>query len=140
MFWMSFEDFVKNFNKIYVCRIYDDDTGEKWLGEVLQGEWTADTSGGCMNTSGWTRNPQYSLSVSQNTPMFITLAQPDVRAQGQQYYKDGIGFYILKHSSSKFKKLQLFDGEIINKTEFVAAREVSCEVTLEKGEYQHFLF
>eukprot|EP00003_Mantamonas_plastica_P033400 TRINITY_DN9554_c0_g1_i2.p1 TRINITY_DN9554_c0_g1~~TRINITY_DN9554_c0_g1_i2.p1 ORF type:complete len:197 (-),score=63.77 TRINITY_DN9554_c0_g1_i2:92-682(-) len=29
-FWISYDDFVVAFNKLYVCRIYDDNVGERW--------------------------------------------------------------------------------------------------------------
>ena len=30
VFYMSFDDFCANMNRIYVARLYEDDVGEKW--------------------------------------------------------------------------------------------------------------
>ena len=41
-FWMSFDDWVTYFNRIYYCRIFP----ENWSQFVIAGKWTDITSGG----------------------------------------------------------------------------------------------
>ena len=41
-FWMSFDDWLTYFNRIYYCRIFP----ENWSQMVIPGKWTAITSGG----------------------------------------------------------------------------------------------
>ena len=41
-FWMSFDDWVSHFNRIYYCRIFP----ETWSQFCIEGKWTAMTSGG----------------------------------------------------------------------------------------------
>ena len=41
-FWMSFDDWLTYFNRIYYCRIFP----EQWSQMVIPGKWTAITSGG----------------------------------------------------------------------------------------------
>jgi hypothetical protein len=39
VFWIAFDDFVKHFNRLHVCRLYEDDVGEKWQHTEIKGEW-----------------------------------------------------------------------------------------------------
>jgi PhoPQ-activated pathogenicity-related protein len=45
----------------------------------VQGEWTADTSGGCFNAPTWVRNQQYALDLTADSEVVINLTQPDAR-------------------------------------------------------------
>ena len=41
-FWMSFDDWLTHFNRVYYCRIFPDN----WSQFCIEGKWTAMTSGG----------------------------------------------------------------------------------------------
>ncbi len=56
---MRFEDFIKNFNRIYVLRLMTDSEGEVWNKYMLYGEWNKANAGGCTNFPSWNLNPQY---------------------------------------------------------------------------------
>jgi len=45
-FWMSWTDFVDIFNKLYMCRLFPDDSFKEY---VVEGEWVGKTSGGSCN-------------------------------------------------------------------------------------------
>nr|XP_014339375.1 PREDICTED: calpain-9-like [Latimeria chalumnae] len=71
-FWMSFEDFKKNFDKIEICNLtpdsLDDNVENKWDVTVFQGSWVrATTAGGCRNflDTFWT-NPQFKLKLMES--------------------------------------------------------------------------
>jgi Ca2+-binding EF-hand superfamily protein len=77
-FFMCFDDFCQQFNRLYVLRMMSDDIGIKWMKQPLAGEWTAQTAGGCTNFPTWNQNPQYKVvnSGSKATRVFVSLRQP----------------------------------------------------------------
>eukprot|EP00900_Chrysochromulina_parva_P012449 jgi/Chrpa1/21204/Chrysochromulina_OHIO_Genome00006541-RA len=80
-FWMAWEDFQAHFNKIYVCRIFQECNPAKllrgqrrverpppgsWCRYEIEGEWTEQTAGGCFNFPEWRKNPQYEIRTGPN--------------------------------------------------------------------------
>ncbi|PIO38783.1 hypothetical protein AB205_0209400 [Aquarana catesbeiana] len=68
-FWMSFDDFMKNFTKLEICNLTADalesDRLQTWTVSVNEGRWVRGCSaGGCRNfpDTYWT-NPQYRLKL-----------------------------------------------------------------------------
>ena len=74
-FWMALEDYQTNFNKMFLCRLYNDSIGAVWKRDQFKLEWKGKTAGGCMNNATWVNNPQFSLKPSKDTPIFISLMQ-----------------------------------------------------------------
>jgi hypothetical protein len=46
---------------------------------VVQGEWTAANSGGCLKFPTWGKNQQYAVDVPQDSEVVFCLTQPDSR-------------------------------------------------------------
>lgn len=72
-FWMSFDDFSKNFEKLEICNLGPDsleedelDGKKRWEGHTENGEWIPRVNaGGCRNylDTFWT-NPQYRVTLT----------------------------------------------------------------------------
>jgi len=106
-FWMVWEDFVVQFNKVYICRIFDDDQFQQY---AVSGEWMGKSAAGAhkliLDADGdddpnaaltkrdsqgrvkmdgdafWFNNPQYRLTVTEKTNVYISLMQRDRRMAG----------------------------------------------------------
>ena len=56
------DDFVLNFDEIYVCRFFEPPT---WMAHApILGEWRGKTAGGCSNFATVGDNPQFALTVT----------------------------------------------------------------------------
>ena len=80
-FWMPFDDWAANYNRVYVCKIFP----ASWSQFSINGKWEGNTSGGAypvqadrdeenkesmidLDTNDkWFNNPQYRLSVQKKT-------------------------------------------------------------------------
>jgi len=133
-FWMTFDDFIAGFTKVYVCRVIDDSQKAQ-----LPGEWVATTAGGCVSTwpgTRWRSNPQYRLTVPAKTSALIALAQPDAELDGNledDSYPHAIGVYLLKAGEGARRKRHLKDDELLGLSRLAKSRQVCFEVELEPG-------
>lgn len=79
-FWMSFEDWLANFERLTMCHLYPDavtreicETNGKrmWDQEVFQSEWipgvNSGGSGGYRNDRSFWKNPQFPISVNASS-------------------------------------------------------------------------
>ena len=93
--WMRFEEWKSNYNKVYVCKIFP----STWTQFSVQGEWKGNTAGGnfpflddvkkneeskeeslaaLLDTNDkWFNNPQYRVTVTKRTNVIISLMQED---------------------------------------------------------------
>lgn len=137
-FWMAFCDFADVFNSVYVCRLFDT---KVWTSIRTEGSWTEETAGGTLTSPSWKKNDQFNLELKQQTNLVIILNQPDMRwrvHRGPEWnqYPKPIGFVILKHTDYPNKQLTLNKQILAGRSRtFVAAREVSTEISLPSGRY-----
>jgi hypothetical protein len=142
-FFMKFEDFLKNFNRIYVLRLMTDSEGEVWQKYHFHGEWKGETAGGCTNNTTWFNNPQYSLTISHpNTKVFINLSQHDLRYilktnpsnyKNRQY--DPMGIVVLQTNDPDYKKTSYTPQDRVATSLFCGMRDLSLEFLAQKGTY-----
>jgi len=152
-----FPRFQAHFNRIYVCRVAETCDGAGfspeqarqgaggppgcWCKYELDGEWTADSAGGCFNFPSWRTNPQYELVVGKETNAFFILMQPDPRMdkgklivkgegdEGGPKYDHKIGMYVMK-GHEQFSRKVIFDSEeiegddVLDSTPYMEYREV----------------
>ena len=101
-FWMAWEDFKVQFNKVYVCRIFQTvpytslRRGEApppgtWCRYEIEGAWTDANSGGCFNFDTWRKNPQYEIRTGEETDCVFLLMQRDPRTDPSKRVPGGGG-------------------------------------------------
>jgi len=133
-FFMAFEDFIQQFNRIQVLLLMTDDVGEVWNKTVLNSEWKGQSAGGCLNHPTWSKNPQFSLEVEQDSTVFISLSQPDLRVKGR---KDetypALGLFVFMVPDTRYKALACASSQIVVQSTFVTSRDVSAEFQAEAG-------
>jgi len=140
-FFISFDDFVQHYNRIYVLRLYTDAEGEVWTKSSIFGEFKGESAGGCTAYPTWIGNPQYSLVATNPTKVFINLSQPDLRfatkknpgVSGVAY--EPIGIVILKDDNIAFKKTAYKVEERFAASQFGGVRDMSLEFTAQPGNY-----
>jgi len=136
---MSYEDFVKNFNRIYVLRLLTDGGGEVWKKKVFTGEFKGESAGGCSTHPTWSNNPQFALTVDKPSKVFLNLSQPDLRYLHKQnptaFVKsyDPIGTVVVKADTVDYKKTTLSPEERIAGSQFGGMRDNSLEFIAQPG-------
>jgi len=155
-FWMSYEDFVREFERLEFCLLGPDsdcNTGalykKPWEGTLLQGSWKRRVNaGGCRNypETFWT-NPQYKIHVTADKEgngvqgtIIIGLMQIGMRAMRKDGKEDlSIGYYIYKLTDPNCGTLgrSFFDKQkvVAKSSVFSDLREVAEFHKLDEGDY-----
>uniref|UniRef100_A0A8C8JPL0 Calpain 9 n=1 Tax=Oncorhynchus tshawytscha TaxID=74940 RepID=A0A8C8JPL0_ONCTS len=138
-FWMEFEDFKANYDKIEICNLtpdsLTDETKRKWEVNMFEGNWIrGSTAGGCRNfiDTFWT-NPQFKLTLlhaddnNDKCSVVIALMQKNrLHATCSYCYcdEDHLGKDFFRYNGSKAR----------SKT-YINVREISERFTLPPGNY-----
>nr|XP_015206456.1 PREDICTED: calpain-3 isoform X7 [Lepisosteus oculatus] len=158
-FWMSFEDFKKNFTKIEICNLtpdaLEDDKLHKWTVSVNEGRWVRGCSaGGCRNYADtfWT-NPQYRLRLMEEDDdpddnevactFVVALMQKNRRKErkmGANLFTIGFAIYEVPkemHGNKQHmsKDFFLYNASKARCKSYINLREVSQRFRLCPGEY-----
>ncbi|CEM11427.1 unnamed protein product [Vitrella brassicaformis CCMP3155] len=138
IFWMSFEDFVNQFDDVYICRVFDDPTGlnGKWCKNVFHGAWTKGlTAGGSTNHTSVTSNPHYVITVKKPTTVYVVLAQKDTRGTTKELHPIALELYAFSKPRRVRKSREDYQA-LVNKHDcYCALREVSREFYLTPRTY-----
>ena len=86
-FWMSWQDFVHNFDELYVCRFYEPRTFP--CQGAMDGGWDSLTAGGCCNHPTVERNVQLAITCiddgqQADVELVVELIQADCRGSGKE--------------------------------------------------------
>ncbi|KAK7904538.1 hypothetical protein WMY93_017145 [Mugilogobius chulae] len=158
-FWMSFEDFKKNYTKIEICNLtpdaLEDDKIHKWTVSVNEGRWVRGCSaGGCRNypDTFWT-NPQYRLRLLEEDDdseegevgctFVVSLMQKNRRKErklGANLFTIGFSIYEVPKEMHGNKQHMQKDFFLLNQSKarcksFINLREVTQRFRLSPGEY-----
>ncbi|XP_061172469.1 calpain-B-like isoform X11 [Saccostrea echinata] len=156
-FWMSFDDFSKNFEKLEICNLGPDsleeeelDGKKRWEGHTENGEWIPRVNaGGCRNylDTFWT-NPQYRVTLTDPDDdddddlctMLVGVLQKDRRKKR----KEGldmltIGYVIYKLDDENQGPLDLkffkYHASCAKSPSFINLREVCGRHKMSPGTY-----
>nr|XP_026484142.1 calpain-A-like [Vanessa tameamea] len=158
-FWMSFEDFVSNFDRVEICNLNPDSFNleecpegctKKWEMSVFEGKWIKDISaGGCSQypDTFW-KNPRYTVTLKDpdtdddmnECTIIVSLMQKNRRSQLHQGLGLlAIGFDIYRlpdHENVPLQFNSIIYENCVGCTEnFNHEREVSQRYKLEPGSY-----
>ncbi|NXF22206.1 CAN5 protein, partial [Rhodinocichla rosea] len=148
-FWMTFEDWCKNFTDVDICRTLNTSCfslHKTWEKEMMYGAWAKhpepllNRSGGCFdNRETFLQNPQYLFDVKKaQDKVLVSLQQEDRR----KYKKEGkgdnitIGFEILKvEDNRRYRLHKLTVQERVATSPYSNTRSVFLRRTLQQGRY-----
>ncbi|XP_070843127.1 calpain-3b isoform X1 [Chaetodon trifascialis] len=158
-FWMSFDDFKKNYTKLEMCNLTPDalqgDERHSWTVSVNEGRWVRGSSaGGCRNYphTFWT-NPQYRLQLYEEDDdtedgqvactVVVALMQKGRRMQrhqGARFLTIGFSIYeVPKEMCGQDQHLQkdffLYTASKAKCKTYINLREVTERFRLPPGEY-----
>uniref|UniRef100_A0A8C7P9I4 Calpain 9 n=1 Tax=Oncorhynchus mykiss TaxID=8022 RepID=A0A8C7P9I4_ONCMY len=145
-FWMEFEDFKANYDKIEICNLtpdsLTDETKRKWEVNMFEGNWIrGSTAGGCRNfiDTFWT-NPQFKLTLlhaddnNDKCSVVIALMQKNRRAlrkEGLDLQTIGFALYEVRGTTDFFR----YNGSKARSKTYINVREISERFTLPPGNY-----
>ncbi|XP_034445250.1 calpain-9 [Hippoglossus hippoglossus] len=149
-FWMEFEEFKKNYDKVEICNMTPDsltDSKRHWEVSQFQGNWIrGSTAGGCRNfiDTFWT-NPQYKLELEDADDeddvcsVVIALMQKNRRKMRKEGLDmETIGFAVYEASNDEDqqgKDFFRYNASKARSRTYVNMREVSERFTLPPGKY-----
>ncbi|XP_061405860.1 calpain-1 catalytic subunit-like [Lethenteron reissneri] len=159
-FWMSYDDFLRQFSRLEICNLtadaLSDDNLHFWSSVVHEGSWVRGCSaGGCRNfpDTFWS-NPQFRLSLleedddpeddEEGCTVVVALMQKDrrkQRRQGRDLLTMGFAIYQVPQSHVGQPQLKLkkdffqFHASKARSEVFINTREVSQRFLLPPGEY-----
>lgn len=159
-FWMCYEDFKNEFQRLEVCylgpdTLVDDDEGDvadacaKWEGQLMDGEWKKRvTAGGCRNYSSFYCNPQFKVHIEEPDDddedglgcIIVGLMQKDrrkLRSEGKDNLTIGYAVYKLDDPDCGTLDDRFFKTHTTaaKSPAYINMREVSDHHKLPPGDY-----
>ncbi|XP_069024101.1 calpain-9 [Embiotoca jacksoni] len=150
-FWMEFEDFKRNYDKVEICNLtpdsLTDNTKRHWEVNMFEGNWIrGSTAGGCRNfvDTFWT-NPQFKLELADADDeddvcsVVIALMQKNrrkLRKEGLDMETIGFAVYEAPDEEDQVgKDFFRYHASKARSRTYVNMREVSERFTLPPGKY-----
>ena len=115
IYFMKYDYFIKEFNRIYIIKIFDQ---KKWKNYSCQSFWKEKTLSGPPidlskkfplkegfdrkftkkdSDSSWFNNPQFRIKVFKKTKLYISLIQYDRTVKGKNRHYIDTNFYVVKN-------------------------------------------
>uniref|UniRef100_A0A3B3QGE9 Calpain 1, (mu/I) large subunit a n=1 Tax=Paramormyrops kingsleyae TaxID=1676925 RepID=A0A3B3QGE9_9TELE len=159
-FWMSFQEFLRQFSRLEICNLTPDalneDTPSFWNTIKFHGSWRrGSTAGGCRNhPSTFWINPQYKITLLEEDDdpdddevacsFLVALMQKDrrrYRLHGQDMHTIGFAIYEIPDEFKGCQNIHLKKDFFLTHSScarsqtFINLREVSTRLHLPPGEY-----
>ncbi|XP_054736946.1 calpain-A [Anastrepha obliqua] len=159
-FWMSFQDFLNQFDRVEICNLSPDSLTEeqqisgkrKWEMSMFEGEWTlGTTAGGCRNflDTFWL-NPQYVITLRDpdeddddgKCTVIVALMQKNRRSKrnmGMECLTIGFAIYHLSEEDLQTRPQDInffkYRASVGRSPHFINTREVCARFKLPPGHY-----
>ncbi|XP_064645832.1 calpain-5-like [Lineus longissimus] len=144
-FWMSFDDFVKNFTKVEICHIVNTaivSIKKSWSEAIFRGKWTVGVKGSSKDRSGGNEkhlsflyNPQYVFDINgDQDSIIVSLEQNDIQIGAQTVSIDEIGFHIMQVESNRKYRVHI-PMDKVYVSDYTKSRNVFKRVPLKRGRY-----
>jgi Ca2+-binding EF-hand superfamily protein len=140
-FLMSFKDWRSIFTTLFSCVDFPD----HWSGLRMSGSWTESSSGGVPSSKSskelksWSKNPQFILTLEENSEVFISLSQKDARFSKEAFpFKKSlfyICFSVMKLEPNESKLSEFDEFRIVKLSKLRLHREVHLRTVLSSGRY-----
>ncbi|XP_073455456.1 calpain-6 [Aquarana catesbeiana] len=148
-FWMTFEDWCKNFSSADVCHVINTSLlsqHKTWEKGEACGKWTVNAdallnrSGGCFNNKDtFLQNPQYIFEVEkEEDEVLVSIQQEDQRIHRKSGKGDSfiIGFEILKVEQNREYRIHKMQGQVrAASSPYMNLRSVFLRKMLKRGRY-----
>ena len=122
--WMRFDDWYMNYNQVYVCKIFP----AAWQQFSIQSKWEGNAAGGPYppmidrdETTGvhsqldtndkWFNNPQFRLSVTKKTQVYISLMQEDEKISKKPYIP--VNFLVVRVYSKRQRLWEVDKDDVV---------------------------
>uniref|UniRef100_A0A0N5CEA4 Calpain catalytic domain-containing protein n=1 Tax=Strongyloides papillosus TaxID=174720 RepID=A0A0N5CEA4_STREA len=160
-FWMSFDDFMRNFEKMEICNLGPDVMDEianmtgvntstpKWSPIVHEGQWIAnETAGGCRNyLRTFANNPQYRIQLTDSDPnddddlctVIVAVMQKyrrELRHKGLDNLAIGFAIYDAGHIDGRLSQNFFASNKSCARSpSFINLREMTARFRVPPGNY-----
>lgn len=122
--WMRYDDWFSNYNQVYVCKIFP----AAWQQFSIQSKWEGNSAGGPYppmidrdETTGvhtqldtndkWFNNPQFRLSVTKKTQVYISLMQEDEKISKKPYIP--VNFLVVRVYSKRQRLWEVDKDDVV---------------------------
>ncbi|XP_060105774.1 calpain-6 [Heteronotia binoei] len=148
-FWMTFEDWCRNFTDVDICRLVNTSffsIHKTWDQRIMCGAWRKNPdpllnrSGGCLNNRAtFLQNPQYIFDVTKaEDKVLVSLQQKDQRSHKKEGKGENfvVGFEILKVEDNRECRMHAMHiQEKVATSTYIDMRTVFLKVLLKRGRY-----
>lgn len=146
-FWMSFDDFCKNFTDLVVCRVMNTSFfsfHKTWEEARVKGAWVRhedplqNRAGGCINNrDSFLQNPQYVFDVKKDMDeVLMCLQQKDVRYSRQQGRgeKLSMGFEVYRVELNRDYRMHTIQEKVASSV-YINSKTIFLRQELPQGRY-----